>query len=75
MIDIQQDFNVTEGEYVGQQRVAVIPTTKLSKNKKQHIYGCPICSKIATHIEYFCNPSFPYGIKNCPRCGINLKWN
>lgn len=78
-IYIQQDFNVTEGEYIGQQQVAVIPVVNHYKNnKRQYVtYSCPICDKIATSyesIECFCNPSFPYGIKNCPRCGINLKW-
>lgn len=76
-IYIQQDFNVTEGEYVGQQRVMVIPIINHCKNIKYATYSCPICIKIATNhdnIEHFCNPSFPYGIKNCPRCGINLKW-
>lgn len=80
-IYIQQDFNVTEGKYVRQQRVAVIPIVNCCKNIKHATYSCPICSKIATsheslydNIEHFCNPSFPHGIKNCPRCGINLKW-
>lgn len=76
-------FRPFAGKYVYRQKVKLRPNVHYYNDNPLHIkYTCQICEQLAENLngfldngnEQFARFAIPYGIEQCPCCGINIDW-